>query len=79
MCLGLWAVNNVLRPLRFSLSVLIAPYFENLIQIVERRTGFKRASCVAITVFLVNIVGTTSYLALGLLLATSITRVPLLP
>ena len=75
---GLWAANNVLRPARFTAAVAIAPSFDKLIEYIERRTGFKRATCVAITVFMVNVIGSCAYLFFGLLLATTITRVPLL-
>jgi hypothetical protein len=75
---GLWAILNLIRPLRFSLSVLISPLFDKFINFIQGKTGFKRASCVGITVFLVNIVGTCSYLVFGLLLATTIAKVPLL-
>lgn len=46
---------------------------------IQGKTGFKRATCVALTVFLVNVVGTCSFLALGLSLAAVVTRVPLFP
>lgn len=39
---GLWAANNLLRPLRFSLSILITPLFDKFIDFVVVRTGFKR-------------------------------------
>ena len=34
---GYWAVNNVLRPLRFSLSLLLMPYFNKMIDFVQRK------------------------------------------
>lgn len=36
---GLWAANNVLRPLRFSVSVVIAPFFETIIAFIQVRQG----------------------------------------
>lgn len=74
---GLWAANNLLRPLRFSLSLLLTPVFNNFINFVEAKTGFKRATATGIVVFLVNFCGTISYLVFGVLLATSIAGVPL--
>ena len=75
---GLWAANNVLRPARFTVAVAISPSFDKIIAYIEQKTGYKRATCVALTVFLVNVIGSCAYLFFGLLLATSITRVPLL-
>lgn len=74
---GLWAANNILRPLRFSLSLLISPIFEKFVDIVQRRTGLKKTIATGIVVFLVNVLGTISYLAFGLLAATSMAGVPL--
>ena len=36
---GLWAANNILRPLRFSLSLIISPGFEKMIEWVQKKTG----------------------------------------
>jgi len=76
---GFWAANNLLRPLRFSLSLVITPFFTALIDKVVQKTGFKRPTATGIVVFLVNVCGTISYLILGLLAATTITGVPLRP
>lgn len=75
---GLWAANNILRPLRFSFSLLISPVFEKFVSLIEKKTGYKKATATGIVVFLVNILATTSYLVFGLLIATKITKVPLL-
>lgn len=74
-----FAANNVLRPLRFSLSLVITPAFDAFVDAVQKRTGWTRRNSTAITVFLVNICGTFSYLFGGLFLATFIAKVPLLP
>ena len=74
---GLWAANNVLRPVRFTVSLALSPLFEKFIDFVQARTGFKRPTATGIVVFLVNVCGTCSYLFLGLLLAVAITGVPL--
>lgn len=76
---GFWVTNNILRPLRFSLSLILTPFFNKLVDLVQSKTGFKRATSTGIVVFLVNVCGTITYLVLGLLLATSITGVPLRP
>lgn len=74
-----FAANNLLRPLRFSLSLAITPAFDKFIDLIQRRTGWARRNSTAITVFLVNICGTFTYLFGGLFLATTIAKVPLLP
>lgn len=76
---GFWVTNNILRPLRFSLSLVLTPFFNKLIDLVQGKTGFKRPTSTGIVVFLVNVCGTISYLVLGLLAATTIAHVPLLP
>ena len=76
---GIWAANNFLRPIRISIALFIAPYFEKIIQSVENKTGWKRSIASAVVVFLINIVGTISYLCTGLFLATTLTGVPLFP
>ena len=75
---GFFAANNVLRPLRFSLSLVITPAFDRVIDALQRRTQLSRPLCTGITVFLVNVCGTVSYLVGGLFLATSLAGVPLL-
>ena len=76
---ALWAANNILRPARFTVAVALAPLWERLIDLVQKKTEFKRATCTGIVVFAVNVCGTLSYMIGGLLIATSIARVPLLP
>ena len=82
---GFWAVQNIIRPLRFGLSVAIAPTFDRFVDLVRRQassvTGKQVPKAVAfgIVVLLVNIVGTCSYLFFGLATATKIAGVPFLP
>jgi len=75
---GFFAANNVLRPLRFSLSLVITPAFDRIIDALQKRTKLSRPVCTGITVFLVNVCGTFSYLFGGLFVATKIAGVPLL-
>jgi hypothetical protein len=67
------------RPLRISASVVLSPVFNNFITKLENRGGFSKSVATGIVVFLVNVVGTISYLVFGLLFATKIFNVPLLP
>lgn len=74
---GFFAANNILRPLRFSLSLAISPFFIRLVERIQTLLKVNKAVATACVVFLVNVVGTTSYLVLGLIVATSIAKVPL--
>lgn len=76
---GFVAVNNLIRPLRYGVSLAISPLFSKLVDAVEQKTGYKRATATSIVVFMVNIIGSTSYMGLGLLIATRIFAVPLFP
>ena len=75
---GLYVANSFLRPLRVSLAILISPTFDNFVSKVQTRTHLSRGLSTGIVVFLVNIVGSISYLCGGLLLATTLTGTPLL-
>eukprot|EP01035_Chromulina_nebulosa_P019460 gene19460-25342_t len=77
--IGLWAANNVIRPLRFSLSLAISPIFDKFITFIQNKTKANRFTSTAAVIVIVNIFGTLSYLFGGLLLATTIAKVPLLP
>ena len=75
---GLYVANSFLRPLRVSLAILISPTFDKFVSKVQTRTHLSRGLSTGIVVFLVNIVGSISYLCGGLLLATTLTGTPLL-
>ncbi|RYH26243.1 hypothetical protein EON65_14845 [archaeon] len=76
---GLWAANNVIRPVRFTLSLALSPAFDRLIDFFRRKTSLTKAQATGLVVVLVNVCGTISYLTFGLFLATRIAKIPLLP
>mmetsp|Transcript_32029 Transcript_32029/g.71142 ORF Transcript_32029/g.71142 Transcript_32029/m.71142 type:complete len:232 (+) Transcript_32029:96-791(+) len=76
---GFFAANNILRPLRLSLSVALSPFFNRMVDKIQQKTKWSRKWSTALLVFMVNIVGTTSYLVGGLFVATKLAGVPLLP
>jgi hypothetical protein len=76
---GFWAANNIIRPARFSLALVLSPGFDRIINFFQRKFNWSKPRATALTVFLVNVVGTISYLVFGLLFATKIAKVPLLP
>ena len=78
--IGLWAANNIIRPLRLSIGLFISPNFDKLIDLIQKKLYIKKRSiATGIVIFLVNICLTFSYLFGGLLLATKLAKVPLLP
>ena len=72
-------VGNGLRPLRFSLSVAITPFFDRFVALLQRRLKLSKTAAFAACVFLVNVCGTCSLLVVGLRLATLAAGVPFLP
>ena len=76
---GFFAANNVLRPLRFSLSLVLSPFFNAVIQWIQDKMKVSKSMATGMVVFMVNIVGSCAYLFLGLFLATKYAKVPLLP
>jgi hypothetical protein len=67
---GFYSINNLLRPIRVSLSIALAPYFERAVRGIQRVTGLGRRSASVVLVILVNVIGTTSLLVLGASLAS---------
>lgn len=76
---GLWVANNIIRPARFSLSLVLSPFFDRGIRRLEESLKLNRVKSTSLMVFLVNFCGTISYLVFGLLAATRLANVPLLP
>lgn len=75
---GFWVLNNVLRPLRLAVSVgLVAPVFERILSAMQERLRVSRPVAIAITVFLSNVVGTLSFMCLGILGASVLAQVPI--
>lgn len=76
---GFFVFNNVVRPFRLGLSVAISRYFDKVITFVERKTKFSRSIAIALVVFVFNIVGTISLMAVGISLASMASGVPIFP
>ena len=68
---GFFAANNMLRPLRFSFSLAITPIFDTIIDKIQSKTSWSRRTSTGLTIFLINICGTFTYLFAGLFLATT--------
>ena len=68
---------NFLRPIRLWLALGLTPYFDKLVDRIKDKLGVKRGTAFGITVFLVNICGTLTFLTTGLYLSSLYTKIPL--
>ena len=76
---GFYVISNFMRPFRIALSVGVSKYFDSFISAVQEKTKVSRAVAIGITVFLFNIVGTSSFMALGVFTASVLAGVPVFP
>ena len=76
---GFYVFTNIIRPLRFGLSVVVARYFESFVQFIERKSGLGRRASIGIVVFLANVCGTFAAMGLGVSLASVWSGVPIFP
>lgn len=73
---GFYVFNNIIRPLRFALSVSVSMYFDRVVQSIQDKFKVKRGVAIGLTVFLANIVGTISLMCLGISIAAAAAGVP---
>ena len=76
---GFYVFTNIIRPLRFGLSVVVARYFESFVQFIERKSGLGRKASIGIVVFLANVCGTFAAMGFGVSLASVLSGVPIFP
>lgn len=76
---GFYVFNNFIRPIRIAASVGVSKYFDMVINTVQEKTNVPRGFAIGITVFLFNIVGTCSFMALGISIASALSGVPIFP
>lgn len=74
---GFYVFTNIIRPLRFGLSVVVARYFESFVNLIERKTGFGRKASIGVVVVLANVCGTFAAMGLGVSLASALAGVPI--
>ena len=70
-------VGSLLRPARVALAISVTPFFDRIVDFFRGRFNVSKPVAFGMTVFCVNVCGSCSYLALGLLLATTVTGTPL--
>jgi len=76
---GFYVISNFMRPFRIAVSVGVSKYFDSFISTVQEKTKVPRAVAIGITVFMFNIVGTCSFMALGIFTASALAGVPVFP
>jgi hypothetical protein len=79
MYAGIYGANNALRPLRITLAIALAPAFTSLILAVQTRLRLSKKQAVFVSIFLVNVIATLTYLSTAILAAARITGVPIWP
>lgn len=60
---GFWTLQHFLRPLRFTLSLAMAPFFDGIINFLQRKTGWKKRN--AFGLYLAMFGTVTSVLVFG--------------
>jgi len=76
---GFYVFNNFIRPMRLAVSVGVTPYFDKAVDAVQRKTKLNKSMSIGIVVFLANICGTTSLMALGIYIASLAAGIPMFP
>jgi hypothetical protein len=72
-------LNNIIRPLRVGVSIAIAPQLDRLVLFFQNKLKIKKAMAVTVTVVFVNVIGTALLMGGGVLLASLLAGVPVLP
>eukprot|EP00980_Cylindrotheca_fusiformis_P028141 scaffold22583_cov106-Cylindrotheca_fusiformis.AAC.12 len=73
---GFWVFNNMVRPIRFALSVGVSLYFERLVENIQTTFRVRKGVAIFLTVFLANVVGTIALSGAGIWLASLAAGVP---
>lgn len=76
---GFYVFNNIIRPLRFGASVIVAKYFDNFVAFIQNKTKLSRKWAIAVVVFLANVLGTFAAMGLGVSIASTAAGVPIFP
>jgi hypothetical protein len=73
---GFYVFNNIVRPVRFALSVSVSMYFDRVVQGIQDKLKVKKGVAIGLTVFLANVVGTIALMCLGISIASAAAGVP---
>jgi hypothetical protein len=73
---GFFVFNNIIRPVRLAVAVVVSPYFDRFINGIQNRLQVSRGIAIGSTVILVNLFGTIAFMSAGILLAGAAAGVP---
>lgn len=76
---GFYVFNNIIRPLRFGASVIVAKYFDNFVSFIQNKTKLSRKWSIGVVVFLANVLGTFAAMGFGVSIASTAAGVPIFP
>lgn len=76
---GFYVFNNIVRPVRFALSVSVSMYFDRVVSTIQEKLNVKKGVAVGLTVFLANVVGTITLMCLGIAMASAAAGVAIFP
>jgi hypothetical protein len=74
---GFYVFNGIIRPARLTLAVVVGRYFDAAVLTLQNKFNCRKGVAIAMLVFLANIVGTCSFMALGIYLASVASGVPI--
>jgi hypothetical protein len=74
---GFFVFNNIVRPIRFGISVGVSTQFEKLIKKIQDTFGVRKGVAIFLTVFFANVVGTIALMCTGIYLASLAAGVPI--
>jgi predicted PurR-regulated permease PerM len=76
---GFYVISNFLRPIRVTLAIAIGPYFDRLVNWIQKKTKVPKAVAITLTVLMVNLGGTLLLMVGGISLASFLAGVPVFP
>jgi hypothetical protein len=76
---GFWVFNNIVRPIRLAMAVAISPQIDKLVNHWQNRYNMSKARAITLTIILLNLVGTLSFMALGITSASALAGIPVIP
>lgn len=76
---GFYVFNNIVRPVRFALSVSVSLYFDRVVSWIQNKFRVSKGVAVGLTIFLANVVGTIALMCLGISIAATAAGVPVFP
>ena len=74
---GFYVFNNIIRPLRITLSVYVSTFFDKMVMAAQERLKCSKGLAIGAIVFFFNIVGTLAAMSAGITLASIASGVPI--